>query len=47
VDWKCHVLLSQENGVMTCEKKDVAPYIIPIGEDEKDAYYKQRITAQA
>ena len=46
-DWKCHVLLSNQDGVMTCEKKEVAPYIIPIAEDEKDAYYKQRITAQA
>lgn len=46
-DWKCHVLLSKQDDVMTCEKHAVAPYIIPIADDEKDAYYKQRITAQA
>ncbi|CTQ53314.1 Succinate dehydrogenase flavoprotein subunit [Roseibium album] len=46
-DWKCHVLLSKQNDAMACEKRAVAPYIIPIAEDEKDAYYNQRITAQA
>ncbi|WP_417672032.1 fumarate reductase/succinate dehydrogenase flavoprotein subunit [Roseibium sp.] len=46
-DWKCHVLLSKQDGKMTCEKQAVQPYIIPIADDEKDAYYKQRITAQA
>lgn len=47
-DWKCHVLLSkQADGSMGCEKRAVQPYIVPISDDEKDAYYKQRITAEA
>jgi hypothetical protein len=31
------------NGKMASRKKDVAPYIIPIEESEKDAYDRQRI----
>ncbi|MEP3431214.1 MAG: fumarate reductase/succinate dehydrogenase flavoprotein subunit [Roseibium sp.] len=46
-DWKCHVLLSKQDGKMTCEKQEVQPYIIPIADDEKDAYSNQRIKAQA
>ena len=46
-EWNCHVLLSKRDGVMTCDKHPVKPYIIPIAEDEKDAYYKQRVQAQA
>ncbi|MFG1297719.1 fumarate reductase/succinate dehydrogenase flavoprotein subunit [Xanthobacter variabilis] len=47
-DWKCHVLLGkQEDGTMGCEKRAIQPYVIPISDDEKDAYYKQRITAKA
>ena len=46
-NWFCHSLLSKQDGKMTIRKKDVAPYIIPIEEDEKDAYDKQRIKKQA
>ena len=46
-NWRCHVLLSKQDGVMTCEKREVQPYVVPISEEEKDAYYKQRITAEA
>ncbi|ESR27418.1 fumarate reductase/succinate dehydrogenase flavoprotein subunit [Lutibaculum baratangense] len=46
-EWKCHVLLSKQDGRMTCEKHPVQPYIVPISEEEKDAYYKQRIKAEA
>jgi succinate dehydrogenase/fumarate reductase flavoprotein subunit len=47
-EWKCHVLLGkQDDGTMGCEKRAVQPYIVPISDDEKDAYYKQRITAEA
>ena len=35
------------NGGMLIEKKAVEPYIIPIDEDEKDAYEKQRVKANA
>lgn len=45
--WNCHVLLSEQDGAMTCEKHPIQPYIIPIADDEKDAYYNQRIQAQA
>ena len=45
-NWFCHTLLSKKNDRMVCEKRDVDPYIIPIADDEKDLYDKQRITAQ-
>jgi hypothetical protein len=32
---------------MVSEKRAVQPYIVPIGEDEKDLYDKQRIRASA
>ena len=47
-NWFCHSILSKDAaGQMTIKKKDVDPYIIPIDEEEKDAYDKQRIKAQA
>ena len=47
-NWFCHSILSKDaDGQMTIKKKDVDPYIIPIDEEEKDAYDKQRIKAQA
>jgi hypothetical protein len=36
-----------DDGAMTCEKHPIKPYIIPIADDEKDAYYNQRIKAHA
>jgi succinate dehydrogenase/fumarate reductase flavoprotein subunit len=44
-DWFCHTLLSKKNGVMTSEKRAVEPYVVPIADDEKDLYDKQRIRA--
>lgn len=47
-NWFCHSILSKdEDGQMTIRKKDVDPYVIPIEDEEKDAYDKQRIKAQA
>jgi len=46
-NWKCHVLLSKKDGNMFCEKRDIQPYIIPIAEDEKDMYDKQRVAVEA
>src|SRR6201994_1091252 len=46
-NWFCHTLLSKQNGVMTSEKRAVEPYVVPIAEDEKDLYDKQRIRASA
>jgi succinate dehydrogenase/fumarate reductase flavoprotein subunit len=46
-NWFCHTLLSKQNGRMTSEKRAVQPYLVPIAEDEKDLYDKQRIRASA
>ncbi len=46
-DWFCHALLRKENGRMVSEKREVQPYIVPIGEEEKGLYDKQRIRASA
>jgi succinate dehydrogenase/fumarate reductase flavoprotein subunit len=46
-DWFCHTLLRKKDGRMTSEKRDVQPYVVPIAEDEKDLYDKQRIRATA
>ena len=46
--WFCHTNLQQgRRPAMTCEKRPVAPYLVPIAEDERDAYRKQRIRAHA
>ena len=43
-NWFCHSLLSKNSsGAMSIEKKAVEPYIIPIDEEEKDAYQQQRV----
>jgi succinate dehydrogenase/fumarate reductase flavoprotein subunit len=46
-DWFCHTLLSKKDGKMSSEKRAVEPYIVPIADDEKDLYDKQRIRASA
>lgn len=46
-NWFCHTLLSKRQGRMTGEKRSVDPYIVPIGEDEKYLYAKQRVRASA
>ncbi|OSI50533.1 fumarate reductase/succinate dehydrogenase flavoprotein subunit [Bradyrhizobium canariense] len=46
-NWFCHTLLSKQDGKMTSEKRAVEPYIVPIADDEKDLYDKQRIRATA
>jgi succinate dehydrogenase/fumarate reductase flavoprotein subunit len=47
-NWFCHSILSKSDaGEMTIEKRPVAPYIIDIEDDEKDAYDKQRIKVEA
>jgi succinate dehydrogenase/fumarate reductase flavoprotein subunit len=46
-NWSCHTILRKENGRMVCETRPVAPYIVPIADDERDAYDKQRIRRQA
>ncbi|MBC8050923.1 MAG: fumarate reductase/succinate dehydrogenase flavoprotein subunit [Chitinophagales bacterium] len=46
-NWFCHTLLSKKNGRMTCEKRDVDPYIVPIAEEERGLYDQQRVRATA
>ena len=44
-DWFCHTLLRKKDGRMTSDKRAVEPYVVPIADDEKDLYDKQRIRA--
>ena len=46
-NWFCHTLLSKQNGKMVSEKREVEPYIVPIAEEERDLYDKQRIAVGA
>ena len=46
-NWFCHTLLRKRDGRMTNEKRPVQPYIVPIADDEKDLYDRQRIRATA
>ncbi|MBX9926681.1 MAG: fumarate reductase/succinate dehydrogenase flavoprotein subunit [Hyphomicrobiaceae bacterium] len=46
-NWFCHTLLSKKNGQMAGEKKAIDPYVVPIADEEKDIYDKQRIRASA
>jgi succinate dehydrogenase/fumarate reductase flavoprotein subunit len=46
-NWFCHTILRKRDGVMGCETRPVAPYIVPIADDERDAYDRQRIGRHA
>jgi len=46
-NWFCHTLLSKQNGKMVSEKREVEPYVVPIADEEKDLYDKQRIAVGA
>ena len=46
-NWFCHTLLSKQNGHMVSEKREVEPYVVPIADEEKDLYDKQRIAVGA
>jgi len=46
-NWFCHTLLGKRDGKMVSEKRAVEPYIVPIAEEEKDLYDKQRIAVGA
>jgi succinate dehydrogenase/fumarate reductase flavoprotein subunit len=46
-DWFCHSILSKRDGRMTAEKRAVEPYLVPIDENERDAYDRQRIRQHA
>ncbi|MEM7747315.1 MAG: fumarate reductase/succinate dehydrogenase flavoprotein subunit [Pseudomonadota bacterium] len=44
-NWFCHTLLSKKDGAMFSEKHPVADYVVPIADNERDLYDKQRVTA--
>ncbi|MBU2531695.1 MAG: fumarate reductase/succinate dehydrogenase flavoprotein subunit, partial [Alphaproteobacteria bacterium] len=44
-NWFCHTLLGKVDGKMASEKRDVQDYVVPIADEEKDLYDKQRVTA--
>ena len=47
-NWFCHSELRKDaDGRMVCAKREIDEYIVPIEGDEKDAYNKQRINAEA
>ena len=46
-EWFCHTLLSKRDGKMTSEKREIEPYVVPIADDEKDLYEKQRVKVRA
>jgi succinate dehydrogenase/fumarate reductase flavoprotein subunit len=46
-NWFCHTLLRKQSGHMVSEKREVEPYIVPIADEEKDLYDKQRIAVGA
>jgi succinate dehydrogenase/fumarate reductase flavoprotein subunit len=46
-DWFVHVQLKKgEDGNMTCFTRPIAPYIVPLDEQEKTAYEKLRIVKE-
>ena len=46
-NWFCHTLLRKADDRMICEKRPVAPYIVPIADEERAAYDKQRLRRPA
>ena len=42
-EWFCHSILRKQDGRMVLEKRPVAPYIVPINDQERSAYDRQRI----
>ena len=47
-NWFCFSqLFKNQEGAMDLKKRDVDPYVVPIDDEEKDIYDKQRVEAQA
>jgi succinate dehydrogenase/fumarate reductase flavoprotein subunit len=46
-NWFCHTILSKIGGEMTCAKRPVQPYIVPVHDNERDVYDRQRIRQTA
>ncbi|KQW93955.1 oxidoreductase [Massilia sp. Root418] len=46
-DWHVHVQVKKVDGEMTCFKRPIAPYIVPLDEQEKSAYQRLRVRTEA
>jgi succinate dehydrogenase/fumarate reductase flavoprotein subunit len=46
-DWCVHVQVKKVGGEMTCFKRPIAPYIVPLDEQEKSAYQRLRVRTAA
>jgi succinate dehydrogenase/fumarate reductase flavoprotein subunit len=46
-EWFVHVQVAKVNGEMTCFKRPVAPYIVSLDEQERNAYQQLRINKEA
>ncbi len=46
-EWFCHTILRKSDGRMVSEKRAIEPYIVPIAEEERGAYDRQRLRRQA
>jgi succinate dehydrogenase/fumarate reductase flavoprotein subunit len=46
-DWFCHVQLQQQAGRMAAFKRPIAPYLVPVGDEEMGAYHRLRRHAAA
>jgi succinate dehydrogenase/fumarate reductase flavoprotein subunit len=46
-DWHVHVQVKKVDGEMTCYKRPIAPYIVPLDEQEKSAYQRLRVRTEA
>jgi succinate dehydrogenase/fumarate reductase flavoprotein subunit len=42
-EWFVHVQLQKQDGRMTCFKRPIAPYIVPLDDSDKDAYRRLRV----
>ncbi len=47
LNWRCHTILYKVDGVMACEKRAIAPYVVPVDDREQAAYRRQRIPQPA
>lgn len=46
-DWFVHVQLKKEGERMTCFKRAIEPYIVPLNDNEKSAYQRLRVQKSA
>ncbi len=46
-NWRCHTILTREDDEIVIRKREVQPFVVEIADDEKDAYYQQRVGAKS